>query len=101
VVVVDVDGEGVTGLGVAIPNFARFETLGCSMPAGPLENASKMFWVTFCNLQIGVDGGPAGHASRSRGDQPKVAAVRTPAPLGTVYHVVSAKELLPLHVTGE
>jgi len=98
VVVVD---DGVADRGVGIPNLARLETLGWSIPAGPFENASRMFCVTFCSLQIGVVGGSGGHASRSRGDQPNVAAVKTPAPLGTVYHVLSANEFLPRHVTGE
>lgn len=90
VVVVDVVGDAARG--VAIPNFERLETLGWGMPAGPSEKASRMFCVTFWSLQIGVDGGPGGHASRSRGDQPNVAAVSTPAPLGTVYQVVSAND---------
>ena len=60
-----------------------------------------MFSVTFWSLQIGVVGGPVGHASRSRGDHPNVAAVNTPAPLGTVYQVESANDALPRHVTGE
>jgi hypothetical protein len=60
-----------------------------------------MFSVTFWSLHIGVDGVPAGHASSMRGDHPKVAASKTPAPLEAEYHVVSAKELIPLQVTGE
>ena len=96
-----VDDEVDGALGVAIPNFARFETLGYLRPAGPSAKALRMFSVTFWSLQIGVVGGPAGHASRSRGDHPKVAAVNTPAPLGTVYQVESANDALPRHVTGE
>lgn len=93
--------DGVVTLGVGMPNFERFETLGWAAPAGPFENAPRMFSVTLTTRHSTLVLGPFGQIASTVGDHPNVPAEKTPAPLGAEYHVELAHEVSVLQVTGE
>ena len=95
---VELDGVVSSSIGASVggrgtPTSAVLETLGWVRPAGPAANARRMLPVT-CNIRQRmveevVMVSPQ-VTSSSSGDQPKVPAENTPAPLGVVYQVESA-----------